>query len=159
MYLSVPVFFLPFFSLSPFFLLTVRFCFPSSFFLRFFFGWLFICFCLGLVAFCFSFCFFFIHTCLSDYRSLHSSTHIYAYTYAYILSVYSAELIFPSFSFLHKVYCTNVQPKVSPCPRHQCENTHLCSSLHKLLTPRRELMCGQIEREAGSQTKTQQLCG
>ena len=35
------------------------------------------------------------------------------------------------------------------------ENTHLCSSLHKLLTPRRELMCGRIEREAGSQGKEQ----
>ena len=36
-----------------------------------------------------------------------------------------------------------------------CVNTHLCSSLHKLLTPRRELMCGRIEREAGSQGKEQ----
>ena len=33
---------------------------------------------------------------------------------------------------------------------YMCENTHLCSSLHKLLNPRRELMCGRIEREAGS---------
>ena len=33
--------------------------------------------------------------------------------------------------------------------------THLCSSLHKLPTPRRELMCGRIEREAGSQGKEQ----
>ena len=38
-------------------------------------------------------------------------------------------------------------------PRSVCENTHLCSSLHKLLTPRREYMCGRIEREAGSQGK------
>ena len=36
-----------------------------------------------------------------------------------------------------------------------CENTHLCGSLHKLLTPRRELMCDRIEREAGSQGKEQ----
>ena len=36
-----------------------------------------------------------------------------------------------------------------------CEHTHLCCPLHKLLTPRRELMCGQIEREAGSQEKEQ----
>ena len=92
--------------------------------------------------------FFFIHMSLSDYRSLHSSTHIYTFTSAHILSVYSAELISPSFSFRHKVYCTNVQPKVNPCPRHQCENTHLCSSLHV-----EELMCGRIEREAGSQGK------
>ena len=35
------------------------------------------------------------------------------------------------------------------------ENTHLCSSLHKLLTPHRELMCGRIERETGSQGKEQ----
>ena len=31
----------------------------------------------------------------------------------------------------------------------------LCSSLHKLQTPRREIMCGRIEREAGSQGKEQ----
>ena len=36
-----------------------------------------------------------------------------------------------------------------------CENIHLCSSLHKLLTPRRELMRGRIDREAGSQGKEQ----
>ena len=36
-----------------------------------------------------------------------------------------------------------------------CENTHLCNSLHQLLTPRRELMCGRIEREAGSQGNEQ----
>ena len=39
--------------------------------------------------------------------------------------------------------------------RSLCENTHLCSSLHKLLTPRREFMSGRIEREAGSQGKEQ----
>ena len=39
--------------------------------------------------------------------------------------------------------------------RPECENTHLCSSLQKLLTPRRELMYGRIEREAGSQGKKQ----
>ena len=39
--------------------------------------------------------------------------------------------------------------------RLSCENTHLCSSLHKLLTPRQELICGRIEREAGSQGKEQ----
>ena len=38
---------------------------------------------------------------------------------------------------------------------NQCENTHVCSSLNKLLTPRRELMCGRIEREAGSLGKEQ----
>ena len=137
--------------LSPFFL-TVRFCFLSSFFLGFSFlllvGWLVGCLFLSWFG-CFLFFLpFFIHTCLSVYRSLLSSTHIYTYTYAYILSVYSAESIFPSFSFLNKVCCTNVQPKVNPCPRHQCENTHLCSSLHV-----EELMCGRIERETGSQGK------
>ena len=37
----------------------------------------------------------------------------------------------------------------------ECENTLLCSSLHKLLSPRREIMCGRIKREAGSQGKEQ----
>ena len=37
----------------------------------------------------------------------------------------------------------------------ECDNTHLCSSLDKLLTPRRELMCGRIEWEADSQGKEQ----
>ena len=114
--LSLFSFFLSFLSLSLFFFNFNYVSFPP------FSSWLFVCFCLGLVAFCFSFCFFFfyIHMCLLDYRSLHSSTHIYAYTYAYILSVYSAESIFPSFSFLHNsivltcnprsilVYCTSV---------------------------------------------------
>ena len=44
-----------------------------------------------------------------------------------------------------------------------CENTHLCGSLHELLTPHRELMCDRIEWEAGSQGKEkntqQQPCG
>ena len=38
---------------------------------------------------------------------------------------------------------------------NKCENTHLCSSLYKFLTPRRERMFGRIEREAGSQGKEQ----
>ena len=36
-----------------------------------------------------------------------------------------------------------------------CDNTRFCSSLHKLLSPRRELMCGRINPEAGSQGKEQ----
>ena len=36
-----------------------------------------------------------------------------------------------------------------------CDNTLFCSSLHKLLSPRRELMWGQIKREAGSKRKEQ----
>ena len=35
------------------------------------------------------------------------------------------------------------------------DSTLFCSSVHKLLIPRRELMCGRIEREAGSQGKEQ----
>ena len=98
--LSLFSFFLSFLSL-PYFSLTVRLCFLSSFFLVFL-----SVFVLVWLRFVFPSVFFlFIHTCPSDYRSLHSSTHIYAYTYAYILSVYSAESIFPSFSFLHKFYC------------------------------------------------------
>ena len=53
-------------------------------------------------------------------------------------------------------------PYISILLKIECENTHLCSSLHKLLTPRQELMCGRIEWEAGSQGKEkktqQQLC-
>ena len=148
-------FFLSFLSLSPPFF-TVRLflflLFPRLFFLLVvcqFLSWF------GCVLFFLLFIFLFIHTCLSDYRSLHSSTYIYTYTYAYLLSVYSAESIFPSLCFLHKFYCTNVQPKVNPSLRHQCDNTRFCNSLHKLLSPRRELMCGRIRREAGSQSKEQ----
>ena len=158
--LSLFSFFLSFLSLHFF---NCSILFPFLLLTLFFFIWLVVCLFLSWFD-CFLFFllfFFFTHTCLSDYRSLQSSTHIYAYTYAYILSVYSAESIFPSFSFLHVIYCTNVQPKVNPCQRHQCDNNHLCSSLRELLTPHRELMCGRIEREAGSQgkEKTQQLCG
>ena len=36
-----------------------------------------------------------------------------------------------------------------------CDNTRFCSSLHKLLSPRRELMWAGSKREAGSQRKEQ----
>ena len=36
-----------------------------------------------------------------------------------------------------------------------CENAHLCCSLYKLLTPRRELMCDRIKQETGSRGKEQ----
>ena len=151
-YLSVPLFFLPFFSLSLIF--TVGLCFLSSFFLVFFFLWLFVCFCLGLVAFCFSFCFFFFDTPVSIGLSKPSLIYTYIRIHLCVLSVYSAGQIFPSFSFLHKFYCTNVQPKVNPCLRHQCDNTRFCS-LHKLLSPRLNTYVGRIKREAGSQRKEQ----
>ena len=159
MYLSVPLFFLPFFSLSPLFFFNCSIMFPFLLFPRFFFVGCLSVFVLVWLRFVFPSVFFFIHTCLSDYRSLHSSTHIYAYTYAYVLSVYSVGSIFPSFSFLHKFYCTNVQPKVNPCLWHQCDNTRFCSSLHKLLSPRLNTYVGRIKarsRFTEKRTKTQQ---
>ena len=156
MYLSVPLFFLPFFSLSLIF--TVGLCFLSSFFL--------VCFCLGLVAFCFSFCFFvlvwlrFVFPSVFFFLSIGLSKPSLIYTYIRIhlcvLSVYSAGQIFPSFSFLHKFYCTNVQPKVNPCLRHQCDNTRFCS-LHKSLSPRLNTYVGRIKaRSRFTEKRTRQ---
>ena len=64
--------------------------------------------------------------------------------------------------FIHPDTCvclrdlkTNSLKRTSISKNLLCENTHLCSSLHKILTSRRELMGGWIEREAGSQGKEQ----
>ena len=152
MYLSVPLFFLPFFSLSLIF--TVGLCFLSSFFL--------VCFCLGLVAFCFSFCFFFFffffffYTPVSIGLSKPSLIYTYIRIHLCVLSVYSAGQIFPSFSFLHKFYCTNVQPKVKSWSRHQCDNTRFCS-LHKSLSPHLNTYVGRIKaRSRFTEKRTRQ---
>ena len=75
-------FFLSFLSL-PYFYRRIMFPFLSSFFLVCFFLllllWLFVCFCLGLVAFCFSFCFFFLYTRV--YQVIEAFTHLYIYTH------------------------------------------------------------------------------
>ena len=47
-------------------------------------------------------------------------------------------------------------PKARTDELKWCGNIHLCSSLHNLLTQRRELMCGRIERAASSQEKKAQ---
>ena len=52
-------------------------------------------------------------------------------------------------------YTDDTYRLVSKSPLSLCDNTCFCNSLHKLLSPCRELMCGWIEREAGSQGKEQ----
>ena len=155
-YLSVPLFFLPFlFSLSLIF--TVRLCFLSSFFLVCFFVVV-VCLFLswfGCVLFFLLFFFSFFYTPVSIGLSKPSLIYTYIHIHLCVLSVYSAGPIFPSFSFLHKFYCTNVQPKVNPCLRHQCDNTRFCSSLHKLLSPRLNTYVGRIKARSRFTEKEQ----
>ena len=143
-----PSFLSSFFSLSPFFL-TVRFCFLSSFFLLFSLVGCLSVFVWVWLLFVFPSVFFYTHVSIGLSKPSPIYTYIHIHLCIYIECLFGRV----DLSCLHKVYCTNVQPKVNPCPRHQCENTHLCRSLDKLLTSRRELMCNRIEREAGSQGK------
>ena len=118
--------------LSVFVLVWLRFVFPSGFFFLFF------------------------YTPVSIGLSKPSLIYIYIRIHLCVLSVYSAGQIFPSFSFLHKFYCTNVQPKVNPCLRHQCDNTRFCS-LHKLLSPRLNTYVGPIKaRSRFTEKRTRQ---
>ena len=79
-------------------------------------------------------------------------------THGKIIPMHSYSVIISKCISIVKSFAMHSFGKIIPNAFRQyidCENTHLCCSLHKLLSPRRELMRGRMEQEAGSQGKEQ----